>query len=88
MGKDLRLAGERVLITGASGALGGAFALRLAEEGADLALHYNANAAMAEDLATKIRADGREVVTIHTDLSNHSSGDLDHPCYLYHSTVN
>ena len=69
MVKDLRLAGERVLITGASGALGGAFALRLAEEGADLALHYNANAAMAEDLATKIRADGREVVTIHADLS-------------------
>ena len=69
MVKDLRLAGERVLITGASGALGGALALRLAEEGADLALHYNANAAMAEDLATKIRADGREVVTIHADLS-------------------
>ena len=69
MVKGLRLAGERVLITGASGALGGAFALRLAEEGADLALHYNANAAMAEDLATKIRADGREVVTIHADLS-------------------
>ena len=69
MVKDLRLAGERVLITGASGALGGALALRLAEEGPDLALHYNANAAMAEDLATKIRADGREVVTIHADLS-------------------
>ena len=69
MVKGLGLAGERVLITGASGALGGAFALRLAEEGADLALHYNANAAIAEDLATKIRADGREVVTIHADLS-------------------
>ena len=65
----LRLAGERVLITGASGALGRAFALRLAEEGADLALHYNSNAVMAEDLATKIRATGREVVTIHADLS-------------------
>ena len=51
MKNDLRLQDERVLITGASGALGSVFARRLAVEGADLALHYNSNSKSIEKLA-------------------------------------
>ncbi len=69
MADGRRLEGARVLLTGASGALGQAFARRLAAEGARLALHYHANAAKAEALADAIRADGRAAVLLRADLS-------------------
>ena len=42
-----RLTDRRTLITGASGALGEAYARRLGAEGARLVLHYNRNEAKA-----------------------------------------
>ena len=69
MENPLRLQDDRVLITGASGALGSVFARRLALEGADLALHYNSNSAAIERLADEIRALNRKVFTVKADLS-------------------
>ncbi len=76
MGSDQRLAGARTLVTGASGALGRAFARRLAAEGADLVLHYRANAIKADELATEIRSNGGSAVVIGADLSTVKGAEL------------
>ena len=76
MGSDQRLAGARTLVTGASGALGRAFARRLAAEGADLVLHYRANATKADELAAEIRSNGGSAVAIGADLSTVEGAEL------------
>ncbi len=43
----LDLSGNKILVTGASGNIGGAIAKRLAEAGADIIVHYHRNAAAA-----------------------------------------
>jgi 3-oxoacyl-[acyl-carrier protein] reductase len=48
------LAGQRVLVTGASGGIGGATARAFASEGSRLALHYNRGRDRAEALAADI----------------------------------
>jgi len=54
----MSLNGKRALITGASGALGGAIAQRLARDGATVLLHANGRPDAIEQLAAAIRADG------------------------------
>ncbi len=56
------------LITGASGGIGQAIALRLAGEGTTIALGYGSNAQPAEELAQKIEAEGGRAVAIGADL--------------------
>ena len=53
----LSLAGETVLVTGASGGIGRDIARRLAEAGADIVVHCYRNQAAAEKLAAEIGAD-------------------------------
>ena len=76
MASNQRMAGARTLVTGASGALGRAFARRLAAEGADLVLHYRANAKRAADLAAEIRANGGCVVVIGADLATVKGAEM------------
>jgi 3-oxoacyl-[acyl-carrier protein] reductase len=59
----------RTLITGASGALGRAFALRLARDGAALVLHYHSNRDAAYELAEEISGNGGQAHTVAGDLS-------------------
>lgn len=63
------LKGKNALVTGASGALGGAIARALAKEGAVVGLHYRSNQARAEALAQEIATDGGRVTPVHGDLA-------------------
>lgn len=56
------------LVTGAGKRLGRAMALYLAERGHDVAVHYSASAAEAEEVAGLIRAMGRKAVTLQADV--------------------
>jgi NAD(P)-dependent dehydrogenase (short-subunit alcohol dehydrogenase family) len=56
------LAGKRALVTGAARGIGAAIALKLAEDGADVAITFERSAEMAEALAAEIRVMGRKAI--------------------------
>jgi NAD(P)-dependent dehydrogenase (short-subunit alcohol dehydrogenase family) len=58
------------LVTGAAHRIGRAIALDLAEQGFDLAIHYNRSGEAAEELAQTIRSMGRRAATLAADLAN------------------
>jgi 3-oxoacyl-[acyl-carrier protein] reductase len=55
------------LVTGASRGIGAATALKLAQNGADIAISYANSRDKAEKVAESIRALGRKAITIHAD---------------------
>lgn len=63
------LAGQRVLITGSSGGIGGGIARRFAAAGARLALHYRGSAAPVFELVEELRDRGVEAVAVRADLT-------------------
>jgi NAD(P)-dependent dehydrogenase (short-subunit alcohol dehydrogenase family) len=67
----LSLAGETVLVTGASGNIGRGIATRLAEAGARIIIHYYRNEAAATELAREIAAD----VVVQSDLDDAAAVD-------------
>jgi len=66
---SLPLSGKVALVTGAGVRVGAAIARRLAEAGADVALHYRASADPAERLAGSMRSMGRRALTVAGDLA-------------------
>lgn len=60
---------KNALITGASRRIGRAIAIKLAQSGWNIALHYKTSYTEADDLAAGIRAMGRKTVLIKADLS-------------------
>ena len=68
-----QLVGKVALVTGASRGIGRAVALRLARDGADVALAQRSDAA---DVAQEIGALGRRVHVVHADLERPQSGEL------------
>jgi 3-oxoacyl-[acyl-carrier protein] reductase len=60
---------KNVLVTGASSGIGRAIALRCARAGADLAITYRKNQSGADATAAEIRALGRRVEVLRTDIS-------------------
>jgi NAD(P)-dependent dehydrogenase (short-subunit alcohol dehydrogenase family) len=58
----------RALVTGAGARLGRAMALRLAERGHDLAVHYNGSREGAEAVVREIEGMGRRAVALKADL--------------------
>lgn len=63
------LSGKRALVTGASKGLGAAVARRLAEAGADVAVHYHQDRAGAEATARAVQATGRRALVLGGDLA-------------------
>jgi NAD(P)-dependent dehydrogenase (short-subunit alcohol dehydrogenase family) len=61
---------KTVLITGAAKRLGRVFALDLARDGWDVAIHYNSSEKDAQDAAEEVRKLGRRVATIKADLGS------------------
>jgi 3-oxoacyl-[acyl-carrier protein] reductase len=59
---------KRALVTGGSGALGGAIALRLAAAGHHVAIHAHRGIAAAEALAARIRDDGGSAEAVRFDV--------------------
>lgn len=63
-----RLAGKVALVTGASRGIGRAIALRLAQEGADVAVNFRADADAAAGVVAAIEQLGRRALPIQADV--------------------
>jgi NAD(P)-dependent dehydrogenase (short-subunit alcohol dehydrogenase family) len=64
------LSGRAALVTGAAWRLGRFVALRLAAEGADVAIHYSRSQPEAQDTVREIEKLGRRAIAISADLTN------------------
>lgn len=66
------LEGKVALVTGASGGIGGAIALKLASEGASIGVHYNATKSNAEKICEDVRVAGGLGIPIQADVTDSS----------------
>lgn len=64
--------GRRALVTGGGARLGRAMALALAEDGYDVAVHYNGSEAGAEAVCEEISRLGPQAVPLQADLLDHA----------------
>jgi 3-oxoacyl-[acyl-carrier protein] reductase len=69
------LSGKSAVVTGGSRGIGRAIALRLAEQGADVAFSYRGNEAAAKDTAAAIEAMGRRALPIQGDATDPAAAD-------------
>jgi 3-oxoacyl-[acyl-carrier protein] reductase len=70
---QLDLSGRVAVVTGATGQLGRVMTRTLARCGADVAIHYNQNAAKAEELCDEVRAMGRRAVAVTGDVGDQAA---------------
>jgi 3-oxoacyl-[acyl-carrier protein] reductase len=66
-----RFAGKTVLVTGAGTGFGAEIAVRAAQEGADVAVHYRSSRAGAEATAERVTALGRKAFVVQADIAGH-----------------
>ena len=66
---DKKLTGKIAIVTGGSGGIGSAVCLKLAERGAKVVVHYGGSKDAAEEVVSKIEANGGEAVALQANLS-------------------
>ncbi|MBS1856617.1 MAG: glucose 1-dehydrogenase [Acidobacteria bacterium] len=64
----MKLEGKRALVTGSDQGIGQAIAIRLAEEGADVAINFRKNREGADETRSRITALGRRCAAIQADV--------------------
>ena len=69
------LDGKSALVTGGSRGIGRAIAIKLASEGAAVAINYAGNAKAAEEVKSIIEAAGGKAIIVQADVSNGESVD-------------
>ena len=69
----MKLQGKVALVTGAAHRVGKVTALALAQEGADVVVHYGGSADAARDTANEIEALGRHALLHQADMGNWQS---------------
>ena len=69
------LSGKTALVTGGSRGIGRAIALRLAEQGADVAFTYKGNVAAAAETVAAVEALGRRALAIQADCSQSDAAE-------------
>jgi 3-oxoacyl-[acyl-carrier protein] reductase len=69
----MSLEGRTALVTGGSRGIGRATALALAEDGADVAIHYNRDEASAKEIADAVRGLGRRAMTVAAAIEDNDS---------------
>jgi 3-oxoacyl-[acyl-carrier protein] reductase len=69
------LTGKAALVTGGSRGIGKAIALRLARQGADVAISYRGNADAAKETAAEIESIGTKAVAIQGDVKDPGSAE-------------
>ena len=67
---NLTFKGKTAIVTGASGGIGGAIALKLASQGASVGVHYNATKSNAEKICEDVRVAGGSAMPIHADVTD------------------
>jgi len=67
--KDMNLQGKHALVTGGSRGIGRGIALKLADNGARVAVHYHVNEAAAKETLERIRKHGGEGSLVQADVS-------------------
>jgi enoyl-[acyl-carrier protein] reductase III len=65
----MRLKGKQALVTGSSRGIGRGIALKLAQEGATVAVHYYQNPAAAAETLARVRELGSDGVIVQADVS-------------------
>ena len=66
----MKFEGRIALVTGASRGIGRATAIKLAGEGADVAVHYVRSAKPAEEVCEEVRTLGRRAIALQADIAN------------------
>jgi 3-oxoacyl-[acyl-carrier protein] reductase len=66
-----RFTGRTVLVTGAGTGFGAEIAIRAAQEGADVAIHYRSSRAGADGTAERVTALGRKAFVVQADITEH-----------------
>lgn len=64
----MRFLGHTALVTGSGRGIGRAIALRLAQEGADVAINFFRNRTPAEDTAEEVRSLGRKAIAVRANV--------------------
>jgi glucose 1-dehydrogenase len=80
----MRLQGKTALVTGSSGGIGHGIAVRLAREGASVAVNYRSNAQGADETMAGLRpllASGAKAILVQADTGSTTDGErLVHEC--------